>query len=92
MPELATDRTSEIKIKKMALANNRLDVAAEKVKHERVQGEMPWAIVQEHGANKLPGVGVAHGAIADAEIVAHETRLRRFQKKLRNKRNDIRAD
>src|SRR5438552_3934993 len=84
MAELAADRAGEIKVKEMSLA--------EELQNEYVAEQVPWAIVEKHGGDKLPGVGVAHTAITDAEVIANEPGLIGFEKKLHGKDRQVCAD
>ena len=92
MAELAADRAGEIKVKEMSLAEDRFEVAAEEIQNEYVAEQVPWAIVEKHGGDKLPGVGVAHTAITDAEVIANEPGLIGFEKKLHGKDRQVCAD
>ena len=92
MAELAADCAGEIKVKEMSLAEDRFEVAAEEIQNEYVAEQVPWAIVEKHGGDELPGVGVAHTAITDAEVIANESGLIGFEKKLHGKDRQVCAD
>ena len=76
----------------MSLTEDQFEVAAKEVQDEHVAEQVPWAIVEKHGGDKLPGVGIAHTAITDAEVIANEPRLIDFEKKLRGKDGQVCAD
>ena len=50
----------------MSLTEDQFEVAAEEVQDEHIAEQVPWAVVEKHGSDKLPGVGVAHTVVADA--------------------------
>ena len=92
MAKLAADRSSQIKIKEMALAKNGFDVAAEQIKDEQIAEETEGAVMEKDGGDKLPGVSVVHAAIAEGEIFADKTRLIAFEEKLRDEGGRIRGN
>src|SRR5947208_9585375 len=76
----------------MSLAQDRFEVAAEEIQNEYVAEQVPWAIMEKHGGDKLPGEGVAHTAITDAEVIANEPGLIGVEKKLDGKDRQVCAD
>ena len=83
MAEFSGKRSGQIKIKKMPLAKNRLEIASQNKENEHVSKQMPRPVMQKRGDDKLPGVGVAHAVVAYSKIIATETRPICFEEKLR---------
>jgi hypothetical protein len=92
MPKFSPDRSRQIKIKKMSLPKNALQISSEQVQDEHVSEEVPGPAVEEHRRDKLPGIGIANSAIADAKIIPNKTRLKGIEKKLGDKEGDIDAN
>src|ERR1051326_7866513 len=92
MAQLAGERSSEIEKKKLALADDRFDVAAEKIEEEHVPEQMPRAIVKKRGRDKLPAVSGTQALVAQREILANKSRLIGVEEKLGDKNRDVRAD
>ena len=76
----------------MALAENGFDIAPKQIEQGHVPEEMPWAVMQKHRGNELPGVSVVHTAIVNAEVIVDEARLGSFENKLRNKNTNVDAN
>src|SRR5205807_1218428 len=89
MTKLTTNRTTPEQIKKVSLAENRLEVASENVEDQHVSQEMPRITIEEHRSNELPRVGIVNTPIAQREIITDEARLERIQKKLGDETGDV---
>src|SRR5438034_4499867 len=92
MAELTGEGAGEIKKKKLPLADDRFHVAPEQIKQEHVPEQMPRAVMQKSGCNKLPAVSVVQPAIAQHKILADEPRLVHIEEKLGDKHRDVCPD
>ncbi len=63
MPEFASDRTTQKQIQKVALAENRFEVASENVQDQHVSQEMPRTAIEQRGGDELPCVSIVNTAI-----------------------------
>src|SRR5689334_14504184 len=92
MAELASDASAKVEIKELALTEDRLQVAAEKIKDQHVSEQVPGAAVQEHCGDELPCVGVANSRITERQIRPDEPRLGSVNHNLRRECDQIKPN
>src|ERR1700730_873258 len=92
MTKFPRERSGEIQVKKVALTENGLEVASQKIENEHVTEQMPWPVMEKHGGDELPRVCVVHAALAHGQIIADETRLVDVEKKLCDKNREVEGD
>ena len=73
-PSFSAGQTEQIKIEKMLLPEDRLHVAADEVENNHTARKTEDAGVQEHRAEKLPGIRAIDAAIAEAQVVNDDGR------------------
>ena len=76
----------------MPPTENRFDVASENIQDQDVSQEMPRSSIEQHRGDKLPRISIVDATIAQREIIAHKSWLKRVEKKLRDKTGYIQAD
>src|SRR6202011_4894584 len=92
MPEFASDRTTQKQIQKVALAENRFNVASENVQNQHVPQEMPRTAIEEHRSDELPCVSIVNTAITQRQVIAHEAGRKRIEKQLSNETGNVQPD
>jgi hypothetical protein len=90
--QLTADRATEIKIKKMLLPDDALEVAPDEVKHTDICGEGENARMQKQGGEKLPRVGMIDPAVTQPKIFAQRRRLINLQQLLNDKDGDVKPE
>ena len=76
----------------MFLPKDRFHVAADEVEDDHIAHKTEDAGMQEHRAEKLPGVGLIDAAIAEAQILGDSTGLIGLDNLLRDKNGEINSD
>src|SRR3984893_12347877 len=92
MTKFSRERSGEIQVKKVALTENGLEVASQKIENGHIAEQMPWPVMEKHGSDELPRVCIVHTAFAHGQIIADETRLVDVEKKLCDKNREVEGD
>ena len=75
MTEFAAKRAKEIEEKKLPLADDRLDIAPDKLKDKYAGNKMPDVVIEQRCGKKLPGIRVRNTAVAKSEIFENESAI-----------------